>query len=471
VEGVWVVKSKVRTTGKVTLSIASFALLATTATPTRAEEPRSLVIVGEGADGEELASDVAAHVAAPYRLKETASFRKALNSGRAPALGAALKSPATDAKLVARARAAAQAAHADAAILLFAHRSKRAAAVHVWLVSASGQGRAEVDKDVSLGSRASVDDLADAAWNAVAPGLSARSTPPSEVASAPSKAAADAPEAPESSSATATPSAAATDARAVAPEADQAPASADVAPRDPTDGWGTSLAVLRASIEAGTRNFGYVDRLTSTLRPYNLTAAPLAAVSAELYPLARTGTPVLKDFGATVDYAMAFGLASADSAGTSVSTSWSAFDLGVRERILLGRSVILGLHGGYGEIDYTFSGALNTTAELPSVQYRFVRGGMDGRVALGAVAVSLSGSYLGVLSTGPMGSYFGRATVGGVEGSLGVSHAFGHGFELAAEFAYTRFFYTLNPEPGDAYVAGGALDQMARGSMSVAYAF
>jgi hypothetical protein len=37
--------------------------------------------------------------------------------------------------------------------------------------------------------------------------------------------------------------------------------------------------------------------------------------------------------------------------------------------------------------------------------------------------------------------------------------------------AYARFFYTLNPQPGDSYVAGGALDQMAFGSLGAAYVF
>jgi hypothetical protein len=47
----------------------------------------------------------------------------------------------------------------------------------------------------------------------------------------------------------------------------------------------------------------------------------------------------------------------------------------------------------------------------------------------------------------------------------------GRNVELSLEVAYTRFFYTLNPQPGDALVAGGALDQMAFGSLGAAYMF
>jgi hypothetical protein len=226
-----------------------------------------------------------------------------------------------------------------------------------------------------------------------------------------------------------------------------------------------------AAIQGGSRDFRYVDRLTPTLRPYDLSAAPLVSIDGELYPLGRSHTPVLKDLGATFDYAMAFGLASTDSAGSPIATSWSAFDVGLRQRIPISRAVLLGLHAGYGEIDYSFHGSLATTAQLPGVEYRFLRAGLDARATVGSFAVYASGSYLDVLSTGLVGTYFARASVGGVEGRVGVAYALARGVELSLEGGYTRFFYTLNPEPGDAYVAGGALDQMARGSLGLAYLF
>ncbi len=88
-----------------------------------------------------------------------------------------------------------------------------------------------------------------------------------------------------------------------------------------------------------------------------------------------------------------------------------------------------------------------------------------------AFSIYGSGSYLFVLSTGPVGGYFARESVGGVEGRLGVARSLGHRFEASLEVAYTRFFYSLNPQPGDTFVAGGALDQMAFGSLGIAYVF
>jgi hypothetical protein len=231
------------------------------------------------------------------------------------------------------------------------------------------------------------------------------------------------------------------------------------------------MVVLRASVEMGSRNFQYVDRLTPTLRSYSLFAAPMVRVDGELYPLARSGLPVLEGLGVTADYAAAFALSSSDASGASVDTSWSRLDVGVRERVALGRAVLLGLRGGYGQILYSFGASPDATTEVPSVEYHFVRAGADVRFLVDALSLYAGGSYLGVLSTGPVGTYFPRETVGGVEARAGVAYGLGAGFQLSLEASYTRFFYTLNPVPGDAYVAGGAVDQMASASLGLGYLF
>jgi hypothetical protein len=37
--------------------------------------------------------------------------------------------------------------------------------------------------------------------------------------------------------------------------------------------------------------------------------------------------------------------------------------------------------------------------------------------------------------------------------------------------SYRRFFYSMNPTPGDGYVAGGALDELGGLQASVAYIY
>jgi hypothetical protein len=321
----------------------------------------------------------------------------------------------------------------------------------VWLVDASGDGAAEIDEEVTVGAGASTAEQGDAAWSVLAADLGAGAdTGPSP--SSP-------PAATEESTASPNPSAPS--------DADRGPSNE--AASEPRAGRKDSLFSIRAAIMSGSRNFSYVDRLTPTLRSYALFAAPMGLVDADVYPFVRTGLPVLRDLGITGDYARAFGLSSDDSTGTSVSASWSLFDVGVHERLPVGDSWLVGLGAGYGEMAYTFDGALATTAAFPGFQYHLVRFGGDARVTLGPFSVYGYGSYLDVLSTGPEGGYFAHATVGGLEGRLGLSRDLGHGFEVSFEVAYTRFFYTLNPQPGDAYVAGGALDQMAFASLGVGY--
>jgi hypothetical protein len=458
------------------LAIWAAGAVAIGAFPTNAhaELQPSVLVCGEGSQGQALASRIASQASSSYRLADSPC--KALYSGRgASSLAASSSGRGADAKLVARVRNALQSAHTDTAILVVARKSKHGAAVHVWLVYADGAGAAEVDQDVALEAGTSPDDAASKVWNVVVPSLPSRRPANSEEPSATAKHG-GAPESPERrpSNRPSDPSSGSVSEPAATAEGGTT-AGADQGPIDSPEpregGRATAMAFVRAAIEMGARNFTYVDRLTPTLRPYSVAAPPLAFVEGELYPLARSGTPVLKDLGVTLDYAMAFGLSSADSAGTPVSTSWTIFDAGIRERIPLGRSVLLGLHAGYGENAFQFSGALKTTAQLPGVRYRFVRGGADGRLALGSLALYAYASYLDVLDPGPVASYFPRATIGGLEGRFGVIRSMGRNVELSLEVAYARFFYTLNPQPGDAYVAGGALDQMAFGSLGAAYLF
>ncbi len=330
---------------------------------------------------------------------------------------------------------------------------------------------------MAVGAGATVGDKADAAWAVLAshvPPLTPRGAAESPPSAAPAPAKAE-PAAVESAPAAAPPpDVAVAPARLPLPRARAGRrrgatlhALTRTRPLPPAT-RATALLLVGARIEAGARHFSYVDRLTSTLRDYDLGAVPLVSVNAAVYPLARTSIPVLKGLGATFDYALALGLKSTDSSGASVSTGWSSFDVGVRERIPLGRLVTLGLHGGYGEIGYSFQSTLGATAQLPDVHYRFIEGGLDGEVSFAGFSVYASGGYLGVLSTGTLGTYFPRATVGGIEGRVGVARELGHGFEVSLEAGYTRFFYAMNPEPGDPYVAGGALDEIERGSLGAA---
>ena len=197
------------------------------------------------------------------------------------------------------------------------------------------------------------------------------------------------------------------------------------------------------------RHFAYVNRVTPTLRPYNLAAAPLVALSAVVYPLALTRVPVLRDLGVTGEYARAFGIASQDSTGVSVDTTWQSFDVGATERIPLTRALTANVSLGYGGNDFQFDqGIAANAAVLPGVAYRFVRVGADVRYAfLGTFSAFGGGSYLDILSTGSNDALFPRETVGGVEAHLGASYEIVKSWELSVRGSYMRVFSSVEPRP------------------------
>jgi hypothetical protein len=186
-------------------------------------------------------------------------------------------------------------------------------------------------------------------------------------------------------------------------------------------------------------------------------------------PFVRSASAISQGLGLEGEYSRAFAISSADAAGTSVSTSWQALHADVREIVAINPVVLAGAHAGFGAIDFSFDQPPGSAAELPSVAYRFVRAGLDGQAKLRDFSVYAGASYLAVLSTGAIGSLFPHGSTGGLDATAGLVWPVARHLDLSFELAYTRFFYSLHPVPGDANVAGGALDEMARASLGLAY--
>jgi hypothetical protein len=429
---------------------------------TRAAEHKGQVVgvVVEGAHADEVAGRLEDKVVAPDTLKEGDAFRAALRAQGVSPLRVAVGNHARDVQLVAHASAAARDVGVDHAILVDVQATPRATRVHVWHVDAR-KGQAVVDTDVTLPPAANALKTTRAVLALAPP---AEATPAALARAEPT-----------------TPPTARSTAPPLTPEL-PAPAGEEPAPEPdgtsatPATERDSSLLSLRASIGAGMRHFSYVDRITPSLRPYGLLAAPVAVATGVVYPLASTRIPVARDLGITGEYSQAFAIASQDSAGNRVGTTWRSFDVGVTERIALDRGLLANVTAGYGANDFHFTDALvgagaGAAAELPSVSYRFVRVGADLRYRfLSAFAAWIGGSYLDVLSSGYTAQLFPRETVDGVEAHLGASWRLAERWELSLSGGYTRFFYSFNPAPSDARVAGGALDEQTRVLAGFAYA-
>jgi hypothetical protein len=423
-----------------------------------ADEGKKVVVVGDGPDGTTIVSDLGVHIrgSGSYSEGDSDAFRAALGPAGVRSLAAAARRKDRDADLVARVRAAARKAHADRAVVVHTEKGKKQTLVHAWVIDAQASG-AEVDEDVHVAPGTGADDAADAVWGAIGSAFPAPEEAPP--APAPAAATSPAPSLEVDASASAKP-----------PDADTASTPA-AAPRASDHTRAGSIASVGLQMEGGSRHFSYVDRLTSTLRPYDLFVAPVVKVNADVYPFLGTRIPVLSGFGAQGSYAHAFALSSQDEAGTRVGTSWQAFDLGVRERLPLGQSFILGIDLGYGDTRFTFDDAITPTEQLPSVHYKYLRGGLDGRYVHGDLSFTAGVGYRDVMSTGDFAALFPRASVGGFDAGLGAAVVVAKGVEISLQVDYARYFYSLLPQPGDKYVAGGALDEMASLSLGASYLF
>lgn len=233
---------------------------------------------------------------------------------------------------------------------------------------------------------------------------------------------------------------------------------------------GREIVTLQAAVGAGMRHFDYKDSLTKSLRSYDLGAAPVLSLSGEVYPFPLHG---LVDVGLVGSFSTAFGLSS-DGLAQNVSTSWSRFDVGPRARFRFGAEelpTVVGVSIVYGGESFGFN-ADDVSAQniaLPDVSYKFIRPGADVRVPFGAFSVSGSLAYSIVSSAGVVADRFPNASTGGFEAGVGLGYQIMPHLEARALVSYRRYFYSFKPEPGDAYVAGGALDQFATAQVGVAW--
>jgi hypothetical protein len=66
---------------------------------------------------------------------------------------------------------------------------------------------------------------------------------------------------------------------------------------------------------------------------------------------------------------------------------------------------------------------------------------------------------LNFLSVGDIAKWFPRATAAGVELSLASTYRVSTNIFMRMAAVYTRAFFDFHAQPGDKYIAGGALDQ------------
>ena len=238
-----------------------------------------------------------------------------------------------------------------------------------------------------------------------------------------------------------------------------------VSPKKKRQKLDASNAMVMAVIgpELGMRNFAYNDALLGGLRSYTNNAVPMGSVDAALYPFAHSGTPILVDVGLVAGVGDSLEFESKTTDGTQTAKgNWLRYSVGARGRIHTSGKpgeVLVGVQGTYGASKFAFTGTDPIVSQVPSVDYKYLRAGADVRIPFGAFSVTAAAGYDFILSSGPFEQKFPRAEIGGVDALLGAAYRVAENVEIAGSAHYERVFSKLNPQPGDQYVAGGALDQ------------
>ncbi|MEZ0314848.1 MAG: hypothetical protein ACAI38_24010 [Myxococcota bacterium] len=236
--------------------------------------------------------------------------------------------------------------------------------------------------------------------------------------------------------------------------------------------------IVKVGIEGAHREFAYNQPITANLRDYSVGLAPLAVMELEAYPFANTSVAILKNIGWYATYARAFGVQSSfrtvsSDADVRVNNEWSTWQVGLHSRFRVAKKFAVGPQLTYGFSNYRFEFADiadQRAFEVPDVRYGFLRYGADVRFPFSVLDVAAGLGYRSVFSGGRVtNDYFPNSKTGGIDGHITLGLSLGKSFALDGTVRYVRYFYSMQPEVSDTYVAGGALDQYLTASLSIVY--
>lgn len=217
--------------------------------------------------------------------------------------------------------------------------------------------------------------------------------------------------------------------------------------------------------ELGVRGFSrrlnFTDDVFNAVSGYRVRMAPALELGLEYYPGVHLGSSrPLSYLGVTFAGDYTLGLSSVTDDGSQLSTRAYGFSGGLKGRYPVGASEV-GFGLSFGSRVFNVAAPASGMLPLPDAGYQYVRGLASGRIALSpTLALRLGAGYLHVLDAGELSTgYFPNLSGGGVEGSLSIAYRLTDALELRVGGTGQRFFFSMNPQVGDTYVAGGAVDQ------------
>ncbi|AFE05623.1 hypothetical protein COCOR_04089 [Corallococcus coralloides DSM 2259] len=254
------------------------------------------------------------------------------------------------------------------------------------------------------------------------------------------------------------------------------------APEKEEDSLSTEAEQASAPIVEGAlgvklfgRSLRYKDDVFGVLRPYTLgpdvggfalPGAPQVAGDVTVYPLAAFQKGALARLGITGAIDQSFGLKSTGSTGAvSYPTTAREWQAGLRYVIPFGEAQRHGFEitGTYGMNTFRIDAVDGERPlDLPNVEYKTAGLGLGVRAALSEkFDFNFRLGYQHPLDSGELSSdaWFPRMSAGAVTGSATLAYRLNRILDVRVKADLRRYFFKFNPEPGDPYVAGGAVDQ------------
>ncbi len=238
---------------------------------------------------------------------------------------------------------------------------------------------------------------------------------------------------------------------------------------------GTARALTPPSVDLGMRLFrrtlNFNQDVLGNVPSYELPTAFSITTGFAWFPLSDMTDKFGGRIGIAGDFHYAPGISSTMGNMEEIGTDAWGMQAGIRFDFVSGEnSIALGM--GFGRDDFAVQdGSLDA---VPGVSYEFFALDLQGRLHLAnPVSMIADVGYQHLFSLGEIGShrYFPQATGRGMYASLGFSFELLRSLEVSATFDYQRYFLAMNPEVGDRYIAGGALDERMGGNVSLSYHF
>jgi hypothetical protein len=221
------------------------------------------------------------------------------------------------------------------------------------------------------------------------------------------------------------------------------------------------------------RDLGFSDDVYDR---YGHVRAPLNAAleaSVEYYPGRHVTPGPGAWFGLVASGAYGLGMRAQDDDGNPITSGYFEVDGGLKMRWPIADRLTLGIAARFSYERYTLGAVVDRngvdTVDL-SVAYMVVRADASLRYDAAAHFALLARAEAGpVLNAGQLQSLFPQMSGAVFHASLGVAIPVVAGFELRVLADYRRYFFAFNPRVDDINIAGGALDQYLRASLSLAF--